>query len=78
MVFELAREENPRLYDELAQFSKGSRRVNRLRVLAYDGLLAQNGVFSQGPLRGVAVPPNQTVDAATTLTNAVFQPGLAE
>lgn len=36
----LAREDNPRLYDELAQFPKGQRRVNRLRTLAYDGLLA--------------------------------------
>ena len=35
----LAREDNPRLYDELAQFPKGQRRVNRLRTLAYDGLL---------------------------------------
>jgi hypothetical protein len=37
----LAREDNPRLYDELVQFPKGQRRVNRLRMLAYDGLLAQ-------------------------------------
>jgi hypothetical protein len=39
--FLLAREDNPRLYDELIQFPKGQRRVNRLRTLAYDGLLAQ-------------------------------------
>lgn len=38
--FLLAREDNPRLYDELIQFPKGQRRVNRLRTLAYDGLLA--------------------------------------
>lgn len=37
----LARADNPRLYDELVQFPKGQRRVNRLRTLAYDGLLAQ-------------------------------------
>lgn len=37
----LAREDNPRLYDELIQFPKGQRRVNRLRTLAYDGFLAQ-------------------------------------
>ena len=37
--FVLAREDNPRLYDELIQFPKGQRRVNRLRTIAYDGLL---------------------------------------
>ncbi|AXA91355.1 hypothetical protein [Massilia sp. YMA4] len=41
--FLLAREDNARLYDELAQFPKGQRRVNRLRTLAYDGLLTQQG-----------------------------------
>ena len=45
LVFELARADHPRLYDELIQFHKGTKRVNRLRVLAYDGLLAQTGVF---------------------------------
>ena len=43
LVFELARADNPRLYDELVRFPKGGKRVNRLRVLAYDGLLAQCG-----------------------------------
>ncbi len=46
LVFELARADHPRLYDELIQFHKGTKRVNRLRVLAYDGLLAQSGVFA--------------------------------
>lgn len=45
--FVLAREDNPRMYDELHQFPKGQRRVNRLRTLAYDGLLAQQSA----PLR---------------------------
>jgi hypothetical protein len=45
LVFELARPDNPRLYDDLIQFHKGAKRVNRLRLLAHDGLLAQNGVF---------------------------------
>ena len=38
LVFELARADNPRLYDELVGFPQGVKRVNRLRVLAYDGL----------------------------------------
>ena len=45
LVFELARADHPRLYDDLSRFHKGTKRVNRLRVLAYDGLLAQSGVF---------------------------------
>ena len=36
LVFELARADHPRLYDELIQFHKGTKRVNRRRVLAYD------------------------------------------
>ncbi len=36
LVFELARADHPRLYDDLIQFHKGVKRVNRLRVLAYD------------------------------------------
>ena len=46
LVFELARADHPRLYDDLIRFHKGTKRVNRLRVLAYDGLLAQSGVFA--------------------------------
>jgi hypothetical protein len=45
LVFELARADHPRLYDDLIRFHKGVKRVNRLRVLAYDGLLAQIGQF---------------------------------
>lgn len=44
LVFELARADNPRLFDELIRFHKGAKRVNRLRVLAYDGLLVQAGL----------------------------------
>lgn len=78
LVFELARAQNPRLYDELVQFQKGTRRVNRLRVLAYDGLLAQNGAFGRGLAQAVAASAERPAATATALTNDVFQPGLAE
>jgi hypothetical protein len=42
LLFEIARDDNPRLYDDLVRFNKGTRRVNRLRFLAHEGLLAQN------------------------------------
>jgi hypothetical protein len=38
---ELERADNPPLYDDLIKFPKGPRRVNRLRTLAYAGLVAQ-------------------------------------
>lgn len=43
LVFQLERAELPRLYDELVRFHKGVKRVSRLRMLAYEGLLAQYG-----------------------------------
>ena len=60
----LAREDNPKLFDELAQFPKGPRRVNRLRTLAYDGVLAQcsmtvASVAPTGSPRG-RIPASQT------------------
>ncbi|PZQ01931.1 MAG: hypothetical protein DI587_03700 [Variovorax paradoxus] len=79
LVFELARADNPRLYDELVLFGKGAKRVNRLRVLAYDGLLAQQGVLGWAPDRSPAPTMERTAFAgAAELTNAVFAPGLAE
>lgn len=77
LVFELGRADNPRLYDELARFPQGAKRVNRLRVLAYDGLLAQYGVFASVATGGVPSPAGGEPEL-TTVTNDVFGPGLAE
>ena len=46
LLFEMTRDDNPRLYDDLIRFNKGTKRVNRLRFLAHEGLLAQNGVLA--------------------------------
>ena len=43
MRFELERADNPPLFDELMKFTKGTKRLNRLRTLAHEGLLAQRG-----------------------------------
>ena len=43
LLFEMTRDDNPRLYDDLIRFNKGTKRVNRLRFLAHEGLLAQHG-----------------------------------
>ncbi len=79
LVFELARADNPRLFDELNQFPQGQKRVNRLRVLAYDGLLAQYGVFAPAA-RGVGSDgPTRSVDVQTArVTNGLFEPALKE
>lgn len=41
MLFVLSRADNPLLYDELAKFAKGAKRLNRLRTLAHQGLVLQ-------------------------------------
>lgn len=79
LVFELTRADNPRLFDELNQFPQGQKRVNRLRLLAYDGLLAQYGVFApvaQGV--GSARAPNGVDVQVAGVTNGLFEPALKE
>ena len=77
-MFELARADNPRLYDELVRFPKGGKRVNRLRVLAYDGLLVQYGIFAVDGPRPVLASAGREVLASAGVTNDVFGPSLAE
>lgn len=77
LVFSLDFADNPRLYEELARFAQGPKRVNRLRVLAYDGLLAQHGAFSvkeqkSGPAASLDETP------VTTLTNGLFEAPLKD
>ena len=77
LVFELARADNPRLYDELVRFPKGGKRVNRLRVLAYDGLLVQSGVFV-GIGRGLPHLPSASSaqEGNGDITNDLFAPAI--
>lgn len=69
LLFELSRDDNPRLFDDLMRFNKGPKRVNRLRFLAHEGLLAQQwnlGMTVQVPMPPVAAPkaPQAGVDLA--------------
>ena len=76
LVFELSRAEHPRLFDDLIRFPKGTKRVNRLRVLAYDGLLAQCGW-----LQGAGMVPYTTGSGGVTETDAsigLFQTAINE
>lgn len=79
LLFELERDDNPRLYDDLIRFKKGTKRVNRLRTLAQEGLLAQHWpIGSEG--KGGATREKGTVfdkgDAA--MTNQVFEQPIVE
>ncbi|EWS55077.1 MULTISPECIES: hypothetical protein [unclassified Methylibium] len=59
LLFELSRDDNPRLFDDLMRFNKGPKRVNRLRFLAHEGLLAQQwtlGMTIQVPVPMAAAP----------------------
>jgi hypothetical protein len=58
MQFELSRDDDPSLYDDLIRFKKGTKRINRLRFLAHEGMVAQAAV--QGLPAGRGGPPATT------------------
>jgi hypothetical protein len=72
LLFELERADNPRLYDDLIRFKKGTKRVNRLRTLAQEGLLAQ--AWSPGFARTAAQGPSAELsrNSDAEITNEVF------
>lgn len=79
LLFELERADNPRLYDDLIRFNKGTKRVNRLRTLAQEGLLAQEWSVAFAPAAPqppAAEAPHQKSEAA--ITNEIFAKPLAE
>ena len=85
MLFEMNREDNPRLYDDLARFNKGTKRVNRLRFLAHEGLLAQNWLLvpaMAGAAAALPLPPGPAVGGfdpgEPTVTNQMFGQPLSE
>lgn len=79
LVFELARADHPRLYDDLIQFPKGTKRINRLRVLAYDGLLIQSGhIVSIVASRPGGDQQGEEVGRGEQITNDLFGPSIAD
>jgi hypothetical protein len=69
LLFELSRNDNPRLFDDLMRFNKGPKRVNRLRFLAHEGLLAQQlplgmTVQAPAPMAAALRAPHVGVDPA--------------
>ncbi|WP_157272274.1 hypothetical protein [Azohydromonas aeria] len=85
MLFEMSRQDNPRLYDDLIRFNKGPKRVNRLRFLAHEGLMAQGWALvpAAAPTAPVPIAPALPSAPRTDLgdpavTNALFSPPLPE
>jgi len=62
MLFELDREDDPRLYDDLIRFKKGTKRINRLRLLAHEAVLGQFGLVA-GTAIGRPAPAPQPASA---------------
>jgi hypothetical protein len=79
LLFELDRADNPRLYDDLIRFRKGTKRVNRLRALAHEGLLAQHWLI--GVVGRMAQPQGDVPShdhSAGAITNEVFDDPISE
>ena len=77
LLFEMTRDDNPRLYDDLIRFNKGTKRVNRLRFLAHEGLVAQHWMEAQGISAMVAATraPGESIVSPSVArhTNQVFE-----
>ncbi|MDF3831422.1 hypothetical protein P3W85_00365 [Cupriavidus basilensis] len=76
LLFELDRDDNPQLYDDLVRFRKGTKRINRLRFLAHEGLMAHLRVVSPAgpamlPTGPVALPNGEDV-AAVPVAGDIF------
>lgn len=56
MLFELDRDDDPRLYDDLIRFKKGTKRINRLRLLAHEAVLGQFNPPAVAATRTMSVP----------------------
>ena len=74
LLFELSRDDNPRLFDDLMRFNKGPKRVNRLRFLAHEGLLAQHWHLGMTVPAPVPVP---MAAAAKALPHVGVDPAVA-
>ena len=57
MYLEIQRDIWPQLFDDLVRLSKGTARVQRLRALAYAGLIAERRLLAEPVLRDHVAPP---------------------
>jgi hypothetical protein len=73
LLFEMTRDDNPRLYDDLIRFNKGTKRVNRLRFLAHEGLLAQTWGLIPATASAAAAPMVHAAGSLTVGTTVALQ-----
>lgn len=79
LVFEMSREEHPRLYDDLIRFPKGTKRINRLRTLAHDGLVLQSGQVAWKTATPAEEPVSgRAIGGGASLTNQIFDAPITE
>lgn len=79
LLFELDRVDDPQLYDDLIRFKKGTKRINRLRLLAREGVLGQLGLAAGGILqRVVQVSAANAFSAAPPAGPAIPMPIASE
>lgn len=79
LVFQLERADNPRLYDDLIRFKKGAKRVNRVRTLVQEGLLAQQWPVDFGnPITQAREEAAPLDVGAAAITNQVFDTPITE
>ncbi|MDZ7855742.1 hypothetical protein [Sphaerotilus sp.] len=85
MQFELSRDDDPSLYDDMVRFKKGTKRINRLRFLAHEGMvaqtLAQGGVASRGSAAFALAAGNHGLDEIApsgNVTASMFDGGVVD
>ena len=74
MYVEIQRAIWPQLFDDLSRLPKGTARVQRLRALAYAGLLAE-----RRPEASASTPPALSAERRTSLpcgAEGIFEPPL--
>jgi hypothetical protein len=77
LVFKLERAGHPRRYDDRARFRKGAKRVNGLRLLADDGLPAQDRLLVRdGPAARELGSEAGLEEGVGTATNDRFAPAI--
>ncbi len=80
LLFELDFADNPRLYEDLIRFKKGTKRINRLRFLAHEGLMAQltashiraPSALNTAPIAGAAAERPGNPSFASPIVSGVF------
>jgi len=79
LLFELDRADDPQLYDDLIRFKKGTKRINRLRLLAREGVIGQMSLAGGGMMaRLVQVSAANGAAAELPATSAIAMPFASE